>query len=102
LGEKSSSFSNGSGGLEHGSKSINPRTPGARRSVQINPSEERGSQEDDKDHIEEIFGQLWAISKPTKPRVQPPVNGGYLAWVRRELVEADRVSPKDCFPVSRF
>jgi hypothetical protein len=38
----------------------------------------------------------------TKPRVPPPVNGGYLVWVRRELVEADQVGPKDCFPVSRF
>jgi hypothetical protein len=102
LGRKSSNFSKGSGGLEHvtTSESTNSRIHGARRSIHVDPAEESDLEEDDEDHIEEIFGQLWAIPKPAKPRVPPSVNDGYLAWARHELLEADRVRPEDCFPVS--
>jgi hypothetical protein len=89
-GKSNNSFSKGSGGPMHvqTSESTNSQTLGVWRS-EVDPTEESSLEEDDEDHIEEIFGQLWAIPRPAKPRAPPPANGGYLAWVRHELVEAN-------------
>jgi hypothetical protein len=75
-----------------------PWTDGTIGELQVNLV--AGSEEEEEDHIEEIFGQLWEI--PTsldKPRV--PRNGGHMFWIRSNLARERSFCPKDCFPVSR-
>jgi len=60
----------------------------------LDPAVELGEEE-----IEEFYGQLWAIPSATKP-VRVPAKG-FLAWIRRDLVEAKSFTIDDCFPVKR-
>jgi hypothetical protein len=56
---------------------------------------------DQEEEIEEIFSQLWSVSKPEKARVtERKGNGGVLIWIHNDLVRERRL--EDCFPVGKF
>jgi hypothetical protein len=62
-----------------------PRTPGKLTSQRGDLAvESEGGQEEE--HIEEIFGQLWAISDQDRPRVPKPKSHDHLVWIRSDLV----------------
>jgi hypothetical protein len=49
-------------------------------------AEESKSEEDDEDHIEEVYEQLWTIPNPVKPRVPNPAHvSGSLMWVHQKI-----------------
>jgi hypothetical protein len=57
---------------------------------------------DEEEHVEELFGQLWVIPNPDKPKAPNPSNDGRaLFWIRKELVREGRVCPDDYSPVGR-
>jgi hypothetical protein len=65
------------------------------------PGVDREFEEDmDEEHIEELFGQLWAVPIPEKPRVRRPEHGSKcLFWVRKDLVRDHKIRPEDFFLV---
>jgi hypothetical protein len=52
------------------------------------------------EHIEEIFGQLWAILDSPQPRVSH--GSGHLAWICSDLVRERKIRPEDYHLVSHF
>jgi hypothetical protein len=63
---------------------------------------EESNGDEEEDHIEELFRQLWVIPNPEKPKASYPSNGGdALFWIRMDLVREGRVRPEDCFLVGR-
>jgi hypothetical protein len=74
------------------------RTPRGNQVVGQDPADQ--SMDLDEEHIEELFGQLWAIPNQEKPRVPISPHDGCLFWVRGELVRERCIRPEDYFPVS--
>jgi hypothetical protein len=64
------------------------------------PATERDELEGE-EHVEEIFGQLWAIPNSEAARVPHPGYGSVLVWIRKDLVSKRRIRSEDCYPVSR-
>jgi hypothetical protein len=79
--------------------SDDPRTLGVNRSTWSNPPDKATSL--DEEHIEELFGQLWAIPNSESVRVQKPEHGsGCLVWIHKNQVKARQIWTKDCYDVS--
>jgi hypothetical protein len=75
-------------------------TLGGPSAHQADPVVGKASESHGEEHIEEIFGQLWAIPDSPRPRVSH--GGGHLVWIRSDLVRERKIRPEDCHPVSRF
>jgi hypothetical protein len=113
-------FPRSSGGGGEGGKNLEEVSPShisqldistAHRSDPFRPSGENRAEIKDRviekdaveseEHVEEIFGQLWAIPNSEAARVPHPGYGSMLVWIRKDLVRERRIRLEDCFPVSR-
>jgi hypothetical protein len=77
-----------------------PRPHGTNRVEHGDPVTGKGEL-DDEEHVEEIFGQLWAIPNSEAAMVPQLGYGGALFWVRKDLVRERRIWPEDYHSVSR-